>query len=97
MTAACEADVNDIQGDPRGAGDGNGLDMHAFDVSTPRPPAVREGGEREEEGGGGRRKGRKRKEERGEGKGEGRRREREAIPPDRGPRGPAVPAGLPLP
>ena len=37
LTAACEADVNDIQGDPMGAGDGNGLDMHAFSDGTPRP------------------------------------------------------------
>ena len=41
----------------------NGLDVHAFDVSTPRPLAVREGGKREEEGGGGRRGGKRGSEE----------------------------------
>ena len=40
------------------------MDVHAFDVSTPRPLAVREGGKREEEGVGGRRGG-KRERERG--------------------------------
>ena len=40
----------------------NGLDVHAFDVSTPRPLAVREGGKREEEGVGGRRGGKRERE-----------------------------------
>ena len=39
----------------------NGLDVHAFDVSTPRPLAVREGGE-ERRGGGGRKEGREERE-----------------------------------
>ena len=38
------------------------MDVHAFDVSTPRPLAVREGGKREEEGVGGRRGGKRERE-----------------------------------